>query len=215
MKQVLGFLKKLEKNNNRDWFNANKPQFIAAQEELTAFVDKLISGIARFDPEIIGTDPKSCLFRIYRDIRFSKDKSPYKLNMGASINPGGRKSQLAGYYVHIQPGNCFLAGGKHMPTSAELLAIRKSIVKRPEEFLKIAKAKKFKEYFGEITGEKLKTAPKGFPKDHKMIDYLRLKGFIAYHEKVPEKRVLDPKYDKYVLEVFKAMKPLIHFLRTV
>ncbi|MEZ5344822.1 MAG: DUF2461 domain-containing protein [Pyrinomonadaceae bacterium] len=213
MKKVLSFLKKLEKNNDRDWFNEHKDEFEEAKTEFTGFVEKLIAGISRFDPELTGTDAKNCLFRIYRDVRFSKDKKPYKINFGASINPGGRKSPVPGYYIHIQPGASFLAGGKYMPSSAELLAIRNAIVKDPKTIRKISNAKLFKEYFGEISGERLKTAPKGFDKDHEMIEYLQLKSFIAYQDKLSQKTILDPKFDKYAVKVFKAMKPLNDFLR--
>lgn len=215
MKKAISFLKKLEKNNDRDWFNANKDEFEEAKIEFTEFVGKLIGGISKFDPEMIGTDAKNCLFRIYRDVRFSKDKKPYKTNFGASINPGGRKSQVPGYYIHIQPGASFLAGGKYMPSSPELLAIRNRVVKEPKMIVKISNAKLFKEYFGEIRGERLKTAPKGFDKDHEMIKYLRLKSFIAYHDKLSQKTILDPKFDKYAVKIFKAMKPLNDFLREV
>ncbi len=215
MKKVISFLKKLEKNNDRDWFNSNKDQFEEAKEEFTVFVEKLIAGISRFDPLLIGTDAKNCLFRIYRDVRFSKDKRPYKINFGASINPGGRKSPVPGYYIHIQPGASFLAGGKYMPSAPELLAIRNSIVKEPKAILKISNAKLFKEYFAEISGERLKTAPKGFDKDHQMIEYLQLKSFIANHDKLSHKTILDPAFDKYAVKVFKAMKPLNDFLREV
>ena len=213
MNNVLKFLKKLEKNNNRDWFNANKDEYLGARDEFIAFVEKLIAGISKFDPEIIGVDAKKSVFRIYRDVRFSKDKSPYKLNFGASITPGAGKMSSAGYYIHVQRKGSMLAGGKYMPEAKELLAIRNAIAARPKEFLKIEKSKKFKGYFGEISGERLKTAPKGFPKDHEMIEHLRLKSFIAYHSDIPQKTLLDPKYDKYALRVFKAMKPLNDFLR--
>ncbi len=213
MKKVLTFLKKLEKNNDRDWFKANKGEYDAAYEEFLAFVEKIIVGISKFDPEIVGLDAKNAIFRIYRDVRFSKDKSPYKTAFGASITPGRGKMSSAGYYVHVQPKSSMLAGGKYMPEAAELLAIRNAIIDRPKEFLKIEKAKKFKEFFGEISGEKLKTAPKGFAKDHEMIEYLRLKSFVAYHNDIPDKTVLDPKFDRYVLSVFKAMKPLNDFMR--
>ncbi len=213
MKKVLNFLKKLEKNNDRDWFNANKDEYLAANEYFIGFVEKLIKGISKFDPEIIGVNAKKSIFRIYRDVRFSKDKSPYKTNFGASITPGGGKMSSAGYYIHVQPKGSMLAGGKYMPQPKELLAIRNAIVKKPNEYLKIGRAKKFKEYFGVIHGDKLKTAPKGFPKDHEMIEHLRLKSYIAYHEKIPQKIVTAPDYDKYALKVFRAMKPLNDFIR--
>ncbi len=213
MKKILDFLKKLEKNNDRDWFKANKGQYDAAYEEFLAFIEKIIAGISKFDPEIIGVDAKKSIFRIYRDVRFSKDKSPYKIAFGASITPGKGKMSSAGYYVHIQPTGSFLAGGKYRPEAAELLAIRNAIIDRPKDFLKIENANKFKEFFEEISGEKLKSAPKGFAKDHAMIKYLRLKSFVAYHNEIPDKTVLDPKYERYVLSVLKAMKPLNDFMR--
>jgi len=213
MKSVLKFLNKLNNNNDRDWFKANKLEYESARDDLIVFVDEMIGRIAEFDPLIEGLDAKRCLFRIYRDVRFSKDKRPYKTNFGASINPGGRKSSVAGYYIHLEPGNCFLAGGNYMPDSKNLLAIRNSIIENPKEFLAIEKDKKFKKSFGEIYGAKLKTAPRGFPKDHEMIKHLRLKGFIAYHDKIPDKTVTGEKYGDYAIKVFQVMTPLIDFLR--
>ncbi|MGH9819852.1 MAG: DUF2461 domain-containing protein, partial [Pyrinomonadaceae bacterium] len=124
---TFAFLKKLDKNNNREWFNKHKDNFLAAKDDVAALTGYLISQIAKFDPAISGTLPEDCVFRIYRDIRFSKDKSPYKNNLGAYIAPGGRKSMLPGYYFHIQPRQSFIAGGKHMPSSVELLNLRKAI----------------------------------------------------------------------------------------
>ena len=122
-KEALGFLKKLENNNNRDWFQANKKDFDKANANLTEFTAYLIEKVSKFDPEIAGIEARSCVFRIYRDIRFSKDKSPYKTNLGAYISPGGRKSMLPGYYFHVQPGQSFIAGGKHIPDGPELVKI--------------------------------------------------------------------------------------------
>src|SRR5438270_18872 len=123
-KSTLKFLKELAANNNREWFQANKKSFDAAQDNLIAFTGYLIGKVGEFDKAVAAIDPKSCVFRIYRDVRFSKDKSPYKTNLGAYISPGGRKSMLPGYYFHVQPGQSFLAGGKHIPDGPELLKIR-------------------------------------------------------------------------------------------
>src|SRR5687768_6084536 len=112
-KETLDFLKALAKNNDREWFLANKKQFQNAQENLTAFTGFLIDGAGKFDDAIADVDPASCVFRIYRDVRFSKDKSPYKTNLDAYISPGGRKSMQPGYYFHLEPGKTFIAGGKH------------------------------------------------------------------------------------------------------
>jgi len=213
MKSVLSFLKKLKKNNNREWFKANKSEFDAAREDFIDLTGRFINGISRFDPEMAGTNAEDCIFRIYRDIRFSKDKTPYKIAFGASMQPGGRTCGIPGYYVNISPGNCFLAGGAYMPPAPELRKIRNRIAGDLKGFRKIVNAKKFKEYFGEISGEQLKTAPKGFPKDHEAIQYLRYKGFAAYHDKVSEKMAIGPDFVKKGLKVFKAMKPLNFYMR--
>ncbi|MDH3494081.1 MAG: DUF2461 domain-containing protein [Acidobacteriota bacterium] len=213
MKSVLGFLRELQKNNNRDWFKANKNRYDSAREDFLVLVDKFIKGIVRFDPEMAGTNAADCVFRIYRDIRFSDDKTPYKTAFGASMQPGGRTCGIPGYYVNISPGNCFLAGGAYMPPAPELKKIRDRIAGDLKGFRKIVEAKKFKELFGELAGEKLKTAPKGFPKDHEAIEYLRYKGFAAYHDKVSEKLAISPDFVKYGLNVFKAMAPLNFYMR--
>ncbi len=216
MEKTLRFLTKLKKNNDRDWFNANKKEYEAAREEFTEVVEKLIAGIAAFDPSVIGIQPKDCLFRIYRDVRFSKDKSPYKTAFGAYIAPGGRKSMAPGYYIHAEPKACFLAGGMHMPQPADLLAVRNAIVADPKAIPKIENAAAFKKYFEKVAShEMLKTAPKGFDPDHPAINYLRLKGYTVAHEIKKDADFKDPKFPAYAVRVFKAMTPLIDFLRSV
>ena len=125
---------KLEKNNDRDWFQANKKAFDTAQANLVEFSGFLIGEIGQFDDAVVGINPLSCVFRIYRDVRFSKDKSPYKTNLGSYISPGGRKSMQPGYYFHIQPGQSFIAAGKHIPDGPETLKIRNAIAVNPDEF---------------------------------------------------------------------------------
>lgn len=142
-KETIAFLKNLKKNNERDWFQANKKAFDAAQDNMTAFAGYLIGEIGKFDEGVAGLDPKACVFRIYRDTRFSKDKSPYKTNLGAYIAPGGRKSMLPGYYFHLEPGASFVAGGKHIPDGPELLKIRNAIVDNTPAFLEIVEKKSF------------------------------------------------------------------------
>ncbi|MCO6509751.1 MAG: DUF2461 domain-containing protein [Aridibacter famidurans] len=214
MERSLKFLAKLKKNNDRDWFNANKNEFLAAKDEFESAVEKLIAGIAGFDPSVIGTAPKDCLFRIYRDVRFTADKSPYKTAFGAYIAPGGRKSMNPGYYVHIEPKASFVAGGMHRPDAAELLAVRNVIASDPKALEKIEKQAAFRKYFDKIDShEKLKTAPKGFEKDHPAIEYLKLKGYTVSHEFKKDSEVKDPKFPVNAVRVFKAMNPLIEFLR--
>ncbi len=211
-KETLDFLKKLDKNNNRDWFNANKDAFIKANDNVIAVTGDLIGRITKFDPAVVGIDLKSCVFRIYRDVRFSKDKSPYKTNLGAFVAPGGKKAMSPGYYFHVQPGMFFAAAGKHMPDAAELLKIRNSIDKNTKDFLKIVEAKKFRDRFGDLDGDRLSKPPKGFPADHPAIEYLKLKSFTVTEE-FPEKDAIGKDYPKLLAESFKAAYPLITFLR--
>ena len=213
-KETLDFLKKLDKNNNREWFNVHKEDFVAAKENIAALTAYLISQISKFDPEISGTLPEDCVFRIYRDIRFSKNKDPYKNNLGAYIAPGGRKSMMPGYYFHIQPGQCFIAAGLYMPDSSALLKVRKAVAMNTEEFLKILKAKTFKERFGELHGDKLKTMPKGFPADHPAIEFLKMKSMTAHREYKSDKVVLNKDYPRMLIGDAKALFPLVSFLRT-
>lgn len=211
-KETVEFLKKLDKNNNRDWFNANKDAFIKANDNVIAVTGDLISRVAKFDPQVSGIDPKSCVFRIYRDVRFSKDKSPYKTNLGAFISPGGKKAMLPGYYFHVQPGMYFSAAGKHMPDASELLKIRNAIAANTKEFLKIVNAKPFKTRFSDLDGDRLTKPPKGFSADHEAIEFLRLKSFTVTEE-FSEKEAIGKDYPKLLADSFKAAYPLVTFLR--
>jgi uncharacterized protein (TIGR02453 family) len=212
-KETIDFLKKLEKNNHREWFNANKDAFVRANDNVIAVTGELISRIAKFDPMIVGIDPKSCVFRIYRDVRFSKDKSPYKTNLGAFIAPGGKKAMLPGYYFHVQPKMFFSAAGKHMPDNSELLKIRSYIAANAKDFLKLVEAKKFRDRFGDFhAGDKLTKQPKGFDADHPAIEYLKLRSFTV-GEDFTDKDVLSKDYPKMLAESFKAAYPLVEFLR--
>ncbi|HYJ89863.1 MAG TPA: DUF2461 domain-containing protein [Pyrinomonadaceae bacterium] len=210
---TLKFLKELEKNNNRDWFQANKKAFEAAQDNVTALAGYLIGEIGKFDSAVASIEPKSCVFRIYRDIRFSKDKSPYKTNLGAYISPGGRKSMQPGYYIHIQPGQCFVAAGKHMPDATELLKVRTAIAANPKEFLGIVEKRSFREKFGVLHGERLSRPPKGFSEESPAIEYLKLKSFTIYSEYKSNKLITSSDFPKTVVKDFKAMFPLMNYLR--
>jgi uncharacterized protein (TIGR02453 family) len=211
-KETIDFLKKLEKNNNRDWFMANKKRFDDANNNIIALTDHLIGRIAKFDPAVAGLDPKACVFRIYRDVRFSKDKSPYKTNLGAFIAPGGRKTMSPGYYFHIQPAMFFAAAGKHMPDAGELFKIRTAVATNPKEFFKIVKSKKFIDRFGGLDGERLSRPPKGFAADHEAIEYLKLKSFTV-SEEFSQSEAVSADYPGMLAESFKASYPLVVFLR--
>jgi uncharacterized protein (TIGR02453 family) len=210
---TLKFLKQLEQNNNRDWFQENKSAFEAAQDNVTALAGYLIGEIGKFDPAVASLEPKSCVFRIYRDIRFSKDKSPYKTNLGAYISPGGRKSMQPGYYIHIQPGQCFVAAGKHMPDAGELLKIRKAIANDPKSFKKIVEKPSFLKDFGGLHGERLSRPPKGFSEDSPAIDYLKLKSYTVAKDYRNKKLITSADFPKAVVKDFKAMLPLVNYLR--
>lgn len=211
MKTVLTFLKTLQENNNREWFKENKSDYDVAQKELESFVNHLIPQIAAFDSSIGNLEAKKTMFRIYRDIRFSKDKTPYKTFFGSYIAPGGRKSIYAGYYLHIQPGESFLAGGSHCPIGENLKNIRSEIYYNVDELNGIMNQQDFKKFFGGIEGEKLKRPPVGFPKDFPEIELLKFKDFTLFH-RFDDDQLLASDFSKFSLEVFKKMKPFNDFM---
>jgi uncharacterized protein (TIGR02453 family) len=207
MKVVLDFLKDLTSHNTREWMEENRSRYKEAKSEFEFLVDELIKRISTFDPEIVNLKPKDCIFRINRDIRFSKDKSPYKTNFGAAIAPGGKKAQAAMYYCHIQPGNCFLAGGVYMPPADLLSKIRQEIDYNPEELKKIVEQPDFYNTWGEITGDELKTAPKGYPKDHPNIELIRKKSFVVM-KSVSDKELTSDGFPAMAAESYKLLYPL-------
>lgn len=210
--ETLKFLTDLDQNNNRDWFLANRKRYDAAKKNVEDFVEALIAAIAKFEPAVANLKPKECTFRINRDVRFSANKAPYKNNMGAYISKNGKKSSGPGYYIHIQPGNMFLAAGCWMPEAADLKKIRDAIDYDYEAFEKIVLAKEVKKMFGQLSeDDKLKTAPKGYPKDHPGLEYLKNKSFILYH-KIDTKEASKPGFDATVAAGFKAALPMCNFL---
>jgi uncharacterized protein (TIGR02453 family) len=212
-KSTLDFLAAINVNNNRDWFIANRSMYLEAKDNFESFVQNIINEIILFEPIMKGLEAKSCVFRINRDIRFSNDKSPYKSHFGAFIVQGGKKNgdKFAGYYFHIEPGKSIMAGGAYTPPAPWLSSIREKISDSPDEFIKITKAKDFIKYFGSVDGEKLKTAPKGYPKDHPHIELLKLKSYLVVNE-ATDKLVLSSDFQNHVINVFKTMKPLNDYL---
>jgi len=211
MKNVLDFLKELKDNNDREWFNNNRKKYDAAKTEFEALINKLIPMIYDFDPEIGTLTAKQCVFRIFRDVRFSKDKSPYKTNMGGFMSKGGRKGQYSGYYVHVEPGKSFLGGGLYMPQSDALKKIRQEIFYNVDEYKKIISNSSFKKTFTQMEGEKLKRPPKDFPPDFPDIDLLKYKSYVVLHE-VKDNVILGKNFEDYIIDVFKTMHPLNRFL---
>jgi len=209
---TLKYLKDLAAHNERDWFQDTKPRFEKAKEEFEEFIEFLIHGISEFDASVKGLEAKRCIFRIHRDVRFSKDKSPYKTHFGAHI--GAFASQVhdrAGYYVHIEPQNSMLGGGAYQPPPPWLAAIREAIDSDGAALNRILASASFKKYFGALEGETLKTTPKGYPPDHRHIDLLRHKGFLAVHRPT-DTEIVAPNFPKHVLQVFKALKPFDDYL---
>lgn len=209
---IFGFLNELKNNNDRNWFSANKQWYLEARSEFEKFISQLIEQIAIFDPPILRLDAKKCIFRIYKDIRFSKDKKPYKVNFGAHlIDTHERPHNRAGYYVHVEPGSCFLAGGAYMPPTSWLNAIRESINAHGEQLVKILESPDFKKYFNGIEGEQLKTKPRDYSIDHPYIDLLRFKNYTVLHN-VSDKKVMSENFLSYAVDVFKMLKPFDDFL---
>lgn len=211
--QTLTFLKNLSKNNSKEWFDQHRSDYELAKKNFIDFTEELIAGISKFDPAVKHQEAKKCIFRINRDIRFSKNKLPYKNNMGASISPGGKKSFTAGYYFHLEPGGSFFAGGMWQPEALYLSAIRQEIDYCQEEFKKIITAAPFKKLFkGLSTEDKLKTVPKGYDKTHPQIEALKNRSFIVVHE-LTDKQLVATGFLKEAISAYKVMHPLNQFLR--
>ena len=208
---TLQFLKTLEKNNNRDWFNEHKNLYLEAKEEVELFVENLIQEIATFDEEILKIDPKKAVFRIYRDVRFSKNKIPYKTHFGASLGMG-KGTKISGYYLHIEPGKSFIAGGVYNPDPAVLKQIRNEIAASGADLLKIIEHQDFRNNFRGLSVEhKLQRVPAGFEKDHPMAEYLKLKSFTVSHP-ISDEDLLDNHAAENFAKILRTIKPLNDFL---
>ena len=182
---TLKFLRDLSRNNDKSWFDAHRNQYDNARSDFENFIQRILDAFSKKDDDLKDLTAKQCIFRINRDIRFSKDKTPYKTNFGASMDRGGKKSIFAGYYFQAEPGKSFLGGGLWMPMPAELKKVRQEIDYCYDEFKGIVESKKFKKHFGELyTGEgiKLSKVPQGFEKDNPAAEYLKLKSWLAMKE---------------------------------
>lgn len=209
--EIFKFLSELQANNNRAWFQENKMRYDMARTEFLEVVQELINGISLFDPEVAGLEAKDCLFRIYRDIRFSPNKLPYKTYMGAYIAKGGRKSQYAGYYIHLEPGNSLLSGGIYMPDSKLLKMLRQDIYDQIDEFVAILEEPSFKQTYPALDGEMLSRMPVGFPADSPYGHILKHKDFSVYTSK-PESFFLQKDWISKALVDFRKLYSLNHFL---
>ena len=212
-KSNIDFLKKLSNNNNRDWFHENKETiYQSALENSIEFADSLLAEMNKHDNIETPTGKKS-LYRIYKDTRFSKDKTPYKTHWGGYFKRATNDLR-GGYYFHIEPGNCFIGGGFWNPNPEDLKRIRIELAADGSELRKIIGSKQFVDTFGQLDGNKVKTAPKGFSKDHKNIDLLRYKQFLI-SKKFTEKEMLDKDFYKVANQVFKNMRPFFDYMSEV
>ncbi|MBS1934248.1 MAG: DUF2461 domain-containing protein [Bacteroidetes bacterium] len=211
---TIKFLKDLKKNNNKPWFDANRKRYEDAKQDYAQFIQSVLEKHSKKDAAIKDLKAKDYMFRINRDIRFSKDKSPYKTNFGASINRGGKKSIYAGYYFHLEPSESFVGGGLSIPAPQALKKVRQEIDYNLDEFKKIITSKKFKSVYSELyKGEdvSLTKVPQGFEKDNPAAEYIKLKSFIAM-KKLNEADILGKTLEKQVLEAFETLQPLVEFI---
>ena len=207
---VLSFLKDLKKNNNREWFEANRHVYNQAREDVITFMNELIQEITLFDTGVANMDAKKSLFRIYRDTRFSRNKDPYKTNFGAHLGRGE-----AGYYLHIEPNKSFVAGGIYMLQNDQLKNLRQEISYNARAFTNLLEEADFLRHFGGLSEDegKLKRIPRGFEKEDPMGEYLKLKHFIVVRS-VTDKELLAEDAAKVFAERYKSLKPLNDFINT-
>lgn len=208
-KSNFDFLKKLKNNNDRDWFSANKDEYLAQYQNTIDFADILLAEMNKHDKIETPTGKKS-LFRIYRDVRFSKDKSPYKTHWAGGFKRA-TKELRGGYYFHIEPGNTMVGGGFWAPNKEDLQRFREDIAADANPLRKIINSKSFKDTFGTLHGEQLKTCPKGFDKENPNVDLLRYKQFII-SKKFTDAEALSPDFVKKVSDTFKKMRPFLDYM---
>jgi len=211
---TLRFLKDLKKNNNKPWFDAHRKIYESAKIDFTGFVQTVIDRHAKSDPTIKSITAKDCMFRINRDIRFSKDKSPYKTNMGAYINRGGKKSLFGGYYFHCEPGGSFVGGGLWMPMPPELNKVRQEIDYNFEAFKKIINSKKFKSVYKDLSHDPeyvLSRVPKGYEPGNPAAEYLKMKSFVSLTS-LKDSDLTSKDLAKKTTTAFEALQPLIEFI---
>lgn len=206
------FLQELALNNNKTWFDANRDSYVAAKEDFEELVAEVLKGLSNIDPAFAEQKPKDCIFRIFRDVRFGKDKTPYKAHFGAYFSKGGKKFPGAGYYLHLEPGGkTFAGGGLWMPEPAILKAVRQEIDYNFDEFTATIESKGFKKLFPAIEGESAKKPPVGYTEDNPAIKYLKHKSFTVGYN-IPDKDADGKNLTKIVADTFITMQPFIDFL---
>jgi len=211
--QTISFLEGLRENNNKPWFDLHKKQYQEAQSELTELVKRWQAGVGKFDADILLLEPKKCIFRIYRDVRFSKDKTPYKNNLGAYLSGGGKNISRAGYYFHLEPGNNMFASGLYLPEGPALDKVRQEIDYQLPEFKAILHDPVFLEAFPEGLSKEhqLKNPPKGYDKDHPAIDLLKLKSLVVFR-KLEDREIIGSNLMDTLIHLSYTAYPLVDFL---
>jgi len=212
MEKVLAFINELTENNNRDWFKANKDYYQESLEIFRGFAGELLTGISTFDPSVGNLEPKDTIFRIYKDVRFSKDKLPYKTHFGCWMAKGGRKSTDAGYYFHLEPGKSFMAAGVWMPPKEQLTLIRQEIMYQPESYLELINKPAMKEYY-ERGGKEdmLKKGPAGFPADFKYMEEIKYKHYI-WSRSYTDSAIQGKGFAGTVVKDYKGLFPMVSYL---
>ena len=206
------FIERLSENNNKPWFDAHRDEYVAAKADFERFVELLMRQLVEIEPALSEQKAKDSIFRIFRDVRFSKDKTPYKGHFGVYLSKGGRKYSGAGYYLHIEPGGkSFIGGGLWMPEPSLLKAVRQEIDYNFEEFENIINEKNFRKLFSNIEGERLKTLPQGYGAENRAIEYLKMKSFTA-GQNLEDKELTSRGFRKKAVDVFTIMKPFVDFL---
>ena len=212
MKNILSFLEELTRNNNRDWFNENKKAYQDALDTFREFIGTILVGVSKTDPSVGSLEAKDTIFRIYKDVRFSKDKTPYKTHFGGWMAKGGRKSTDAGYYFHLEPGNTFMAAGVWMPPKEQLTLIRQEIMYNPSEYFKIINDPLISTAY-ERGGKEdmLKKGPAGFPKDFEFMEEIKYKHYI-FSKNYENKDVIKSGFAEKVTQNYKGLFPLVDYL---
>lgn len=213
MKEILNFLAELSCNNNREWFSEHKDWYVRCQKHFEQFIARWLERLAEIDPELAELQPKDCIWRIYRDVRFSHDKRPFKEWFGAfAAARGGRKSDRGGYYIHLQPGKCMFAGGIWCPNKDLLFALRKEVLANYDEVEDIFANPLTNKYFRDFDTEPmLKKVPQGFPADFAHADWLKRKAF-TFSTPLTDEQVYAPDFLDLVTNISRAAKPINDFL---
>lgn len=211
MTELYNFIDRLAENNNREWFAANKPEYERVRAVWVAELQKLIDLLAAYDTSLAHLEAKDCLYRIYRDTRFSPDKTPYKTYFSALLTPMGRRSDRAGYYIHLGHDESILCGGYWCADSRVLKKLRKAVVDNVDEFREITESPAVLRHFAEWYGPKLKTAPAGYDRNHPDIDLLRLTHY-AKERSMPRSFFCTPGWQREAAEILALLKPLNDFI---